>query len=395
MNSNIKLTGFTAVSALGYGNDAQLNAIKSLKTGLRPCDFEHCDLDTYIGRIPNIETYGVDALANMHALSRNNQIAYAMFQQDDFSEHVQASIERYGENRIAVILGTSTSGFNEVEAVYREKQKNTQMAADFFYNNIADFYATAQFIKNYFQLSGPAYTISTACSSSAKVFISAVRLLQLKLADAVIVAGVDSLCLNTLYGFNSLGLLAKGVCQPCDVQRTGLNIGEAGAAILLERDAITSDIALLGYGESTDGYHMSAPHPEGLGGRLAMQQALDKAKCSANDIDYINMHGTASQQNDAVEDKVISSIFGDEIPCSSTKGWTGHTLAAAGALEVIISCLALEAGIIPGCLNIKNIDPDFNSYILKENKVNQSVNKILTNSLGFGGNNTSLIIGYA
>src|SRR5690606_25506781 len=206
------------------------------------------------------------------------------------------------------------------------------------------------FAQRYFGLSGPAATISSACSSSAKVFASARRMIQAGLIDAAVVGGVDTLCLTTLYGFNSLGLLAPQACRPFSAARNGISIGEAAALALLERAPASLDagaVLLAGVGESSDAYHMSSPHPEGLGARMAMQQALAMAGLEPEQIDYINLHGTATPSNDAAEGKAVAALFGSVTPCSSTKGATGHTLGAAGGLEAVICALALRHGLMP------------------------------------------------
>lgn len=390
MKQNIQITAYTAISALGFGNASMVTALKDMHNGLKPCDFQDCDLITYIGSITELDS--VQPFPE-EKLSRNNKIAYATLQQDGFAEQLVRAIAKYGADRIGLIVGTSTSGFKELEHAYQQRAKTGKLPDDFDFNATADLYATTDFIQQHYAITGPSMTINTACSSSAKAIISATRWLANKFCDAVVVIGADSLCLNTLYGFNSLELLDKQICQPCGAARHGLNIGEAGAALLLERSDNADKPHILGYGESSDGYHMSAPHPEGVGAVLAMQQALQTAQLNPEDIDYINMHGTASKMNDAIEDHAIYQVFADKTPCSSTKGLTGHTLGAAGALEVVLSCLALELNLLPGCSTTKAIDPSFNSKILLTNKKVNDVKFVLSNAFGFGGNNCSIIIG--
>jgi len=237
--------------------------------------------------------------------------------------------------------------------------------------------------------------ISTACSSSAKVFATASRLLQSGLCDAAIVGGVDSLCLTTLYGFSALQLLSASPCRPCDEDRDGLSLGEAAGFVLLEsseRVGRRGSVALLGYGESTDGYHMSHPHPEGAGAIRAIKDSLARAGLRPEEIEYVNLHGTATRANDSVEDKAVYSIFGARPACSSTKGWTGHTLGAAGITEAVISALCLTHGLIPGTLNCERLDPSLKSRILRDHQVG-SLTRVLSNIFGFGGNNCSLVLG--
>ena len=227
------------------------------------------------------------------------------------------------------------------------------------------------------------------------MFGSARRMLETGLIDAAVVGGVDTLCLTTLYGFNSLELLAPGPCKPFDVKRNGISIGEAAAFAVLERDSAShaddDAIRLLGVGESSDAYHMSSPHPEGLGARMAMQQALASAGLDARDIGYVNLHGTATPSNDASESRARTSLF-DRVPCSSTKGATGHTLGAAGALEAVIAALALRHQMIPAGANTSEPDPALGlDYVLASRGA--PLRAVLSNSFGFGGTNCSLVFG--
>jgi 3-oxoacyl-[acyl-carrier-protein] synthase-1 len=216
------------------------------------------------------------------------------------------------------------------------------------------------------------------------------------LIDAAIVGGVDSLCLTTLYGFNSLQLVSRQPCRPYDARRDGISIGEAAAFVLVERADRTAagDIVMSGIGESSDAHHMSSPHPEGLGARLAMQQALDMAGLQPAQIDYINLHGTATPSNDAAEDQGVTALFGPEIPCSSTKGHTGHTLGAAGGIEAVICALALKHNLAPGGCGTEELDPRLKARYLLRN-LEQPLQHVLSNSFGFGGSNCSMVLSKA
>lgn len=333
---------------------------------------------------------------------RNNRLALLGLMQDGFIEGVRAAIAKYGAQRIGVFLGTSTAGILQTELAYRRRDPASgKLPADFIYGKTHNTYSVADFTRCYFNLTGPAVVVSSACSSSARVFSSARRMMAAGLIDAAVVGGVDSLCLTTLYGFNSLGLISEQPCRPYDAQRNGLSIGEAAAFALLERipehpqKNLSADaVLLLGAGESSDAYHMSSPHPEGRGARMAMQEALNMAGLQPTDIDYINLHGTATHNNDAAEGCVVSSVFGSAIPCSSTKGATGHTLGAAGGLEAVICALALQHGLLPAGLNTQQIDPVLDVDYLLQNR-EQPVARVLSNSFGFGGTNCSLIFGRA
>ena len=389
------LTAFTSVSALGRGNAAMLAALTGARSGLAPCTFEKALLATYTGEVAGADDVPViERLAEFDC--RNNRLAQLALEADGFAVAVAAVREKYGASRVAVILGTSTSGILETEHAYQNLDSATgRLPAGFRLATTHNLYSLADFTRRYLDVSGPAATVSTACSSSAKVFASASRMIVAGLADAVVVGGADSLCRNTLYGFASLDLVGREPCRPCDAGRGGISIGEAAGFALLERPeraASHSGVALLGSGESSDAYHMSTPHPEGAGAALAMRRALASASLEPPAIDYINMHGTASQANDSMEDKAISSVFGTRTPASSTKGWTGHTLGAAGITEAVISALCIQHGLMPGCLNTRTIDPSFTSRVLLENQ-SGAVQRVLSNSFGFGGSNCSLVFG--
>ena len=395
------LSHFTATSSIGRGLDQTLDALRQRRSGLVPCAFDTVDLATFIGEVPGVDAVQLPAhLADYDC--RNNRLALLGLSQDGFAEAVRAAMAKYGAQRIGLFLGTSTSGILETELAYRRREPTTgALPADFIYHTTHNPFAVADFTRHYFGLTGPAVVVSSACSSSAKVFSSARRMLAAGLIDAAVVGGVDSLCLTTLYGFNSLGLISDQPCRPFDVNRNGISIGEAAAFALLERppEQLDADaVLLLGVGESSDAYHMSSPHPDGLGARMAMQDALKMAALNPSEIDYINLHGTATQNNDAAEAKAISAVFGSDgtctTPCSSTKGATGHTLGAAGSLEAVMCALALQNNLIPAGLNTQQLDPALGLDYVLDNR-EQPVSRALSNSFGFGGTNCSLIFGRA
>ena len=398
MLNSLWLSHFTAASCLGHGLAPTLAALRAQKSRLAPCAFETVtDLATYIGEVAGVDEAPLPAsLAEYEC--RNNRLAYLGLQQDGFNAAVGAAAARYGRRRVGVLLGTSTSGILQTEQAYRRRDPATgALPDDFIYRTTHNTYSVADFVRTAFNLEGPAVVVSTACSSSAKVFAAAARMITAGVIDAAIVGGVDSLCLTTLYGFNSLELLSSEPCRPYDADRNGLSIGEAAAFILLERPADSLDadaVLLLGAGESSDAHHMSSPHPEGLGARMAMEAALKTAGLQPADIDYINLHGTATPSNDAAEGNAVAALFGNQVPCSSTKGATGHTLGAAGGLEAIISALALQRGFLPGGVNTHRVDPDIPIQYLTTNQ-QRAPRRVLSNSFGFGGTNCSLILGRA
>ena len=387
----------TIVSAVGRGRQAHLSALRERRTGLKPCDFEGRKLPTYMGKVEGIEDVSLKPSLS-HFTCRNNKLALLCLQQDGFEDQVVAACQRYGAHRIGVLIGTSTSGILETEHAYQQKDPATGRLPESFIPRgeyTQDAFSVAHFVRQYLKLTGPAVVISTACSSSAKVFATASRYIEAGLCEAVVVGGVDSLCLTTLYGFSALQLTAAGPCRPCDANRDGLTIGEAAAFVFLEKDHLNKTrptTILLGYGESSDAYHMSHPHPTGQGALAAMQASLERSALSPSDIDYVHMHGTATVANDQTEDRAIATMFQSSTPCSSTKGWTGHTLGAAGAVSVVLGDLCLEYGFLPGCLNTSTVDPSFGSQIMVQNQ-ERSIQHIMSNFFGFGGNNCTLILG--
>jgi 3-oxoacyl-[acyl-carrier-protein] synthase-1 len=394
------LSATTATTCLGRGLAATRSALREGRSGLVPCAFETVELATWIGEVPGVDDERLPAPLAAYDC-RNNRLTQMALETDDFADRVRQAIARHGRDRVGVFLGTSTAGILQTELAYRRRDPKTgALPADFHYRTTHNSFSLAEFTRDYFGLEGMALAISTACSSSAKVFAAAARQLALGSIDAAIVGGVDTLCLTTLYGFASLQLTAANPCRPYDAERNGISIGEGAAFALLERaDGVANtpaagSILLLGTGESSDAYHMSSPHPEGLGARLAMQAALRSAGLEPADIDYINLHGTATPANDAAEGKAVAALFGDTVPCSSTKGATGHTLGAAGAVEAVICALALTDGFLPGSPGTQSRDPALPIDYLLQGRAG-TVRHALSNSFGFGGSNCSLIFGVA
>lgn len=389
------LSRYTVTTCLGQGLAAHLDALTQGRSGLTPCRFETVDLPTWIGEVAGVDTVTLPAaLARFDC--RNNRLAWLALQADGFLEAAQAAIARHGAERVGLFLGTSTSGILQTEQAYRQRDPATGALPGWLdYRTTHNTFSVGAFVQQLLGLQGPAGVISTACSSSAKVFATAQRLLQTGMIDAAIVGGVDSLCLTTLYGFSSLELTSPEPCRPYDANRRGISIGEGAAFILLERPDATGqgdDVQLLGVGESSDAWHMSAPHPEGRGAQAAMQAALSAAGLTARDLDYINLHGTATPSNDAAEGHAVLNRLGNTIPCSSTKGATGHTLGAAGAVEAVFAALAIRHGFLPGSVQTQTPDPALPlNYLLATRPA--PVRHVLSNSFGFGGSNCSLILG--
>ena len=393
----LALTSFTATSAIGQGLDATYASLRARRSALAPCAFETVALDTCVG-----EVAGVDAVALPCGLEefdcRNNRLAWLGLTQDGFAAAVEACAARYGRPRIGVFLGTSTSGILETELAYRRRDPSSgALPKEFRYRGAHNTFSLAAFVQQALRLSGPAVVISSACSSSAKAFASAQRAIEAGVIEAAVVGGVDSLCLTTLYGFHSLQLVSARPCRPFDASRDGISIGEAAAFALLERPArnLNGDgVLLVGTGESSDAYHMSAPPPDGRGARAAMLRALAAADLAPEDIEYINFHGTGTPSNDEAEGRAVASVLGSEVPGSSTKGATGHTLGAAGALEAVICALALRHDLMPGGVNTEEVDRTLPVSYLREN-CHARLSRVMSNSFGFGGANCSLIFARA
>jgi 3-oxoacyl-[acyl-carrier-protein] synthase I len=387
----VAITRYTLCSALGHGRAAQVSALLAGRSGLRQLRFEPAMEPYWLG-----EVAGLDAPLPSHLSAwecRNNRLAWLALQQDDFLSDAQRLREHIGEARVGVFMGTSTAGIHSAELAYRELGIGTVLPGWFDYRHAQAIQSVAAFVRAALGLCGPAQVISTACSSSAKVFAAACRALQAGYCDAAIVGGVDSLCLTTLYGFRSLQLLSTDICRPADAARSGIAIGEAGGFAILETANASANVPfLLGYGESGDAYHMSTPHPLGLGAAGAMRAALQRADLPAHSVSYINLHGTGTQANDAAEDAAVFAIFGDATPCSSTKGWTGHTLGAAGMVEAAISLLCIEHGLLPRSLGTRVVDPKLRSNVLMQSR-RERLRTVLSNSFGFGGSNCSLLFG--
>ncbi len=387
--NRIAVTQFTLTTCLGRGIDAHREALIAGRSGLSPCDFEDVDLDTWIGSVAGLNA----PLPTADAVSqhcRNNRLADLALAQDGFREAARAAVARYGARRVAVLLGTSTSGILDTEFAYRQRDPATGALPSWFdYRSSNSISSLAEYVSRSLGTSGPCAVISTACSSSAKAFASAARQIACGLIDAAVVGGVDTLCLTTLYGFNSLEVLANGPCRPCDRRRDGLSIGEAGAFALLERDGAGA-LWLGGYGESSDAHHMSSPHPDGRGAGQAMGAALERAGLRPAEIDYINLHGTATPANDLAEGRAVAELFGAGTPVSSTKGATGHTLGAAGGVEAALCLLALQDGLIPGCIGTQEPDPEIRIGLALETR-RAPLRHALSNAFGFGGTNCSLI----
>jgi 3-oxoacyl-[acyl-carrier-protein] synthase-1 len=405
----LAITAYTATTALGHGREAQRVALYARRSGLRRNDFGEgavaaAGLQTWIGRVDGVEALQLpDALAPYDC--RNNRLAWLALQQDGLFEATAALRTRYGAERVAIVIGTSTSSIGCSEEAYTRLDADGEAGPAFPADLRRPLLHTPHSLGYFRQwatgLRGPCVTVATACSSSAKVFAQAARLIQAGVADAALVGGVDTLCGSVLFGFNALGLVSQNPCLPFDARRDGLSLGEAGGYAIVERvDAVDAGapLQLCGYGESSDAHHMSSPHPEGLGARQAMADAIARAGIAPADVGYLNLHGTATPANDSVEAVAVAGLFAEgALHASSTKGWTGHTLGAAGIVESVFALLALEHGLLPGMLSsdvagAAQPDPLCGPQIRFDN-AERTVDYAMNNSFGFGGNNCALVFG--
>jgi 3-oxoacyl-[acyl-carrier-protein] synthase I len=386
------LSRFSLVTSLGIGAAATATALRQGRSGLAP-NHVAAALATYVGAVAEVEDRsltGEDARFDC----RNNRLAAMALEADGFSDAVAAARERYGADRIGVFVGTSTAGILQTEMAYHRRDERGRLPADFDYARTHNIYSLADFVRTRLGLAGPAHAVSSACATTAKVFANAARMIAAGVCDAAVVGGADSLCGTTLYGFHSLEVMSEEPCRPFDAERRGISIGEGAGFALLERPSAPGDeeqVLLLGVGESSDAYHMSSPHPEGVGARLAMERALAAAALAPRAIDYINLHGTATLVGDAAEDRAVTELFGRATPCSSTKGYIGHTLGASGVIEALFSALSIRHGVLYGSAHTRRVDPNFTSRYLLETTPAR-VDRVISNSFGFGGANCSLVL---
>jgi 3-oxoacyl-[acyl-carrier-protein] synthase-1 len=355
---------------------------------------EEVQVPVWVGEVEGLDDHPLSGVLGDFDC-RNNRLADLALDQDGFADQVATVRDRVGPERVGVFLGTSTSGIRHTELCYRQHfaQGGKGLDAALRFSFTHAYFSLAAFARRRLGLRGPAVVISTACSSAAKTFAAAHRALAVGLCDAALVGGADTLCATTLLGFHALGLLSGSPCAPWSKTRRGISIGEGAAFALMDLQAPRSgEPVLLGYGESSDAHHMTAPHPEGEGAVHAMREALRRAGLAPEAIDYINLHGTGTPANDLAEDRGVTAVFGADVAASATKGWTGHTLGASGAIEAVIALICMRHGLLPGTLNTTEIDPDLAlSVILRTEQ--RPIHRAMSNSFGFGGNNCSLIFG--
>lgn len=391
MAERIAITGIGIISSLGLNTEGNLNSLLEKKTGIGPMEL----LNSVHKEIPVAEVKKTDEeLAHLIGIPSAEGYTRTALLAMIAAQEAWQDAGNPPKEKAGLVSATTVAGMRTSEMYYSDFQReggrsdfiDTHDAGDST-EKTADFIGIKKFIS----------TISTACSSSTNALMLGSRLLRSHKLNKVLVGGVDSLSLFTLNGFNSLMILDKEHCKSFDQNRAGLNLGEAAAFLVLEREQDLDAHAhvygyLSGYANANDAYHQTASSPEGKGAGLAMQQALDMAQLQADDIDYINAHGTATNNNDLSEGLAIMKVFGDQIPpVSSTKPYTGHTLAAAGAVEAVFAALALKHQVIFPNLNFSHQMEEL-SFAPQTEIVKKPLKHVLSNSFGFGGNNSSIII---
>lgn len=378
----------SVVCALGVTPAEVAGALRSGRSGLGPAPYE-LPFETVTGAIG----VPLEPLSGAFAVhdSRAARIAWRAF--DGMADPVERAVRTFGRDRVAVVLGSSTGGLDRSEWAFVEQQRTGATPSGYDFERQHSFHALTDLIAARAGVTGPRYVVSTACSSAAKTFAAASRLLHLGVVDAVVAGGVDALCQTTLRGFHALGVLSSRPCRPFGAGRDGMNIGEGAAFFLLERGD-DAPALLLGYGESSDAHHMSAPDPSGRGARAAMGAALASAGLESQQVDHVNAHGTGTQQNDSAEAQALVAVFGPGVSVASTKAFTGHLLGAAAAIEAAIALASIEHGFVPASLGAEPPDPALGIQ-LRAVSEDRRVRVVASNSFAFGGSNACVIFGAA
>lgn len=382
----VPITAWSAVNALGRTTEEVLAALDAGRSGLGPSPLP-TTMPTVVGAVPG-ELAPLEApyAAYDCRLARIGLMAFA-----EVRGALDRAVARWGPERVAIILGTSTGGLEQTEQAFVAWLREGAIPSHYDYQRQHNFAALGDLLAEISGVRGPSYVVSTACSSSGKVVASAARLMRSGIADAVLVGGIDSLTRMTLQGFHGLGILAPGPCKPFSADREGINIGEGAAFVLMEREG-DAPVYVLGVGESSDAYHMSTPEPTGRGARESMERALAQAGLTPEHVDHVNAHGTATKANDAAEARAIDAVFGPRVPVSSTKGYTGHLLGAAGGTELVFAIHAVVSGTMPATLGCDPIDPEIRIDVVRDSRRGR-VRRALSNSFAFGGSNVSVLVG--
>ncbi|MDT8344643.1 MAG: beta-ketoacyl-ACP synthase [Thermohalobaculum sp.] len=388
---SLAITGSVAVTAVGRGRHAHVDAMRTGRSGLAPCELPGVTIPCAIGAVAALADAPFPAPLAAYD-NRATRLALAALAADDFAAHVAAALGRWGRQRVGLVLGTSTSGIERLETVFRAWSGAGPLDPGYSLRHHSDHHAVTAFLMAHLGIAGIGYTISTACSSSAKALIDGAQLIRSGLCDAVLTGGVDSLCLTSLYGFEALELVSRSPCRPFDAARDGLSIGEGAGFILIERAG--DGPRLLGYGETSDAVSMSTPPADGAGAAAAMREALGRAGLLPEEIDFVKLHGTATQINDRAEGEAVASVFAAPPAAASFKGMIGHTLGAAGAVEAVLCLDAMAAGLVPGTAGLAAPDPAI-AIAPRRESTPGAIRHVLSNAFGFGGSNCTLVLGHA
>ncbi len=406
------------VCAAGVGVAAFAALLRDNRSALTPNTVTRTPLPTWVGEVPRLLQQGVLPAALAPWDCRATRLAWLGLQADGFAAAAHAACHRFGAARVGLVLGTSASTIGVSEAAYRTLDAEGRFPLALRSESLNSMHAVTAFVQRALGVLGPAVTVSTACSSSAKAFAQAARWLQLSLVDAVVVGGVDALCDSVLFGFHALQLVSPAPCEPFGAQRRGISVGEAAGFALLQRaedgsdGAETAAVHLLGYGEANDAHHMSSPHPQGLGAERALRAALLRAGVAAHDITHVSLHGTATALNDSVEAALVARVYAPNVHASATKGCTGHTMGAAGMLGVVAASLALQTGLetglqkgLPASLQggtpgTQQVDETLPVLFRQQLRLQPALHSApqraciaAVHAFGFGGNNAVLIFG--
>lgn len=384
--SAVAVTAWTALSALGRSSTEHAEALLAGRSGLTPCRLP-VPFETVCGAVEG----ELGPLDGSLARFDTRTARLAMLAYDGVRAPVERAIRRWGADRIALVLGTTSGGMPEFDAASVAWRTTGRLPAEFDYLRQQPLGAFSEALRAITGIRGPRFVVSSACSSGAKVFASARRLMRAGVVDAALVGGVEALVESTVYGFHSLGVLAPSACRPFGKDRPGMNLGEGAAYALLEREGDCA-ASLLGVGETSDAYHMSSPHPEGRGALEAMRLAVADAALAADAIDHVNAHGTGTLHNDIAEARAIAQLFGERVPVTSTKGYTGHLLGASGAIEAIFAIECITRGILPASLGAEPLDPEIAIRVVASGATAR-VRTVLSNSFAFGGSNCALVLG--
>ncbi len=378
-----KITGYSMMNALGADRETILAALRAGESGLKPTTMK-VPFETFVGPVEQALPPLPEALAGRD--TRLARMTAVLLEQ--LSSQLDNMRQKYAPERIGILLGTSTAGAASTEEAFGYFAQHNRWPEGYSFQNQHTFGAVLEVVRALTGFEGPAWMISTACTSSAKSVASACRMIEAGIIDAAIAGGMDTLCHMTLNGFWSLGALSSTICRPFSDQSMGINIGEGGSLVTLEREADNTIAVIDGVGETSDAYHISAPHPEGLGAMEAMRRALPKG-VELSEVDHINAHGTGTSHNDLAENKAIRELFGAEVPVISSKGYTGHTLGGAGATELALCLLMMEEGFIAPSAGSEQLHPDVNINVVQQ-VTEAKLKRVLSNSFAFGGNNICL-----